>query len=782
MNIQRRRILVKGLVQGVGFRPFIYQLANLYELTGWVLNSSEGVQIEAQGALSQLDAFLKDIKAKAPPVARIDELQFEDLPPATYQDFEIRKSVEVKDKFVPISSDIATCVDCQKELFDPKDRRYLYPFTNCTNCGPRFTIIEDIPYDRPKTTMKNFTMCADCNKEYRDPANRRFHAQPNACPKCGPRLEYRAEGSQIEATSFDAQEEIINKVSDSLIQGKIVAIKGLGGFHLACDATNDEAVKLLRSRKKRALHKPFAIMVADLEAVGEECFINEEEKKILKSPESPIVLLRKKPDLKVSSEVAPNNNYLGVMLAYTPLHHILLEKVKRPLVMTSGNISEEPIVMENEEAIAKLGPIADQFLLHNRDIYSRYDDSVTRVINNQNIMIRRARGYAPYPIHLPFKLKQTLAVGPELKNTFCLVRDNLAFVSQHIGDMENIETFTQFENALNLYKRLFRIEPEICAYDLHPEYLSTKYALSLEDIKLIGVQHHHAHIASCMVENGVTEPVIGVSFDGTGYGEDGNIWGGEFLICDFKGYKRVGHLAYVPMAGGEAAIKKPWRMTLSYLLSLFDDLRELEIDFLDRFDSIEVQVVKQQIDQGLNAPLTSSCGRLFDAVASLIGVRDEVTYEAQAAIELEMIADEKVKESYNYRVGSQESVVQSRKESQGKVFGTQNQDTQPLVVDAQLIFEGIINDLRNQISKEIISAKFHNTVVDFATDMCQRISNKEGIKKVAISGGVFQNATLTKRLIKSLKDEGFSVIMQKLVPTNDGGVSLGQAVIANFKK
>jgi hydrogenase maturation protein HypF len=809
----RRHILVKGVVQGVGFRPFIYQLANQYKLAGWVLNSSEGVVIEAEGNLNKVEAFIQDIKLKAPPLAKIESIKAEDIVPDGSTKFEIRHSLSEAGKFILVSPDIATCDDCLRELFDPRDRRYRYPFINCTNCGPRFTIIEDIPYDRPKTTMKKFKMCPDCQREYDDPANRRFHAQPNACPVCGPSLELRANKNLLESSGGRGQEaekslttlhpgvrtphseiedafprlectDPIKETIKLLKAGKIVAIKGLGGFHLACDAENEEVVERLRHRKHR-YGKPLAIMLADIEAVREHCYLSQEEIKVLLSPQRPIVLLRRRERSTVAPSVAPVNNYLGVMLPYTPLHHLLLKESGMALVMTSGNLSEEPIAMENQEALIRLKEIADYFLLHNRDIYSRYDDSVVRVFEHNMIFIRRARSFAPYPIHLPFQAKQILATGPEQKNTFCLTKENYAFLSQHIGDMENFETLEHFKTTLQLYKRLFRIEPKIVAYDLHPEYLATKFAHELRGVELIGVQHHHAHIVSCLVEHNFKGPVIGVSFDGTGFGPDGTIWGGEFLIADWKNFQRVGHLRYVPMPGGELAIKRPYRMALGYLLSFYsENLADLSLELLARISSEETTLVKQQIAKGINSPLTSSCGRLFDAVASLVGVRDIVAYEGQAAIELEMIANERIRESYPFKIKSREEVLASGSKlmTKGKlVSGNRRLKTNSsLIVDTEPIIQGVILDLQKGVDKSIIAGKFHQTVVNFISQACCRLREKTGIKTVALSGGVFQNMILAQKSKELLEKEGFTVLYQKQVPCNDGGISLGQVTVANF--
>ncbi|MCK4369351.1 MAG: carbamoyltransferase HypF [Dehalococcoidales bacterium] len=751
------RISVRGVVQGVGFRPFIYRLAQEHNLKGWVRNTSGNVEIEVEGDEETVDSFLSDLKTEAPPMARIENVEVTFYPTKGYTEFQIGESLSREGQYQLVSPDVATCEDCKAEIFSSDDRRFGYPFTNCTNCGPRFTIIEDIPYDRPKTTMREFEMCPQCQREYHDPLDRRFHAQPNACPQCGPSLELvDGDGEPVEGGN------VIEAASDLLKAGGILAVKGLGGFQLACDATSEEAINTLRARKRRS-SKPLAVMIATLEDIEKHCLVSPEERKLLESPQCPIVLLRWKHGSNISPAVAPNLNYLGVMLPYTPLHHLLLKETGLPLVMTSGNLSEEPIAKDNDEALTRLKGIADYFLLHNRGIYARYDDSVCMVEGVPQV-IRRARGYAPYPIFLPFKSKQILACGAELKNTFCLTKDEHAFLSQHIGDMENEETLEHFENTIGLYKKLFRVEPEIIAYDMHPEYLATKYALEAgakESLKLVPVQHHHAHIVSCLAENKVEGPVIGVAFDGTGYGTDGTIWGGEFLLADWKNFKRVGHLEYVPLPGGEVAIKKPYRMALSYLYSLLGEDFSLEGLPLSRLESAELAIIKQQLKRGINSPLTSSAGRLFDAVSALAGVRGEIDYEAQAAIELEMLAPDEVDESASYPLSIDE---------EGGIG----------VVKLKELFSAVVQDVRNQIPLPVISLKFHNTVAQIITEMCKLIARESGINQVALSGGVFQNRLLLKLATAALQREGFSVLTHHLVPGNDGGISLGQAVIANF--
>jgi hydrogenase maturation protein HypF len=758
-SISLVRISVRGVVQGVGFRPFVYQLAIKNNLRGWVCNTSEDVRIEVEGEPADIEKFLQGLREQAPPLSHIEDIRVTAGTPAAYDKFEIRPSFAEAGKFQLISPDIATCPDCLKEIFDPADRRFRYPFTNCTNCGPRFTIINDIPYDRPNTTMRSFRMCPACRKEYNDPLDRRFHAQPNACPVCGPRLELvDTKGKTVSC------DDIIRKTAKLLKDGKIIAVKGLGGFLLACDATDEAAINRLRQRKNRPA-KPLAVMVASLDEAKRHCAVNEEEAGLLASPGSPIVLMKWQADSAISRAVAPGLKYLGVMLPYTPLHHLLLREAGLPLVMTSGNISEEPIAKDNDEAIRRLNGIADYFLVNNRDIYARYDDSVMLVERSVPRFVRRARGYAPYPVRLKYQSRQILGCGAEEKNTFCLTRDNYAFVSQHIGDMENVETLEHYANTIALYKRLFRIEPEIIAHDMHPEYLPTTYAKELgqkEKIKLVPVQHHHAHIISCLAENGVAGPVIGVSFDGTGYGTDGHIWGGEFMVADYKKFIRVAHLQYLPLPGGALAIKKPYRTALGYLLAL-DIALDKKIPLLKYINDGELEIIRDQVKKSINAPLTSSMGRLFDAVSALIGVRGIIDYEAQAAIDLEMLAYDAANETGSYPLSFNEkdgvSVI--------KIFN---------------LLTAIIKDLHRNTAKAIIAARFHNTIAQMILETCRHISTKTGLKKTALSGGVFQNRLLLRKATASLESADFTVYTHRQVPCNDGGISLGQVAIANFNE
>jgi hydrogenase maturation protein HypF len=757
------RVEVSGVVQGVGFRPFVYRLARKYHLAGWVRNTSSKVEIEVEGPLGAIQNFLKDLRNQAPPQARVERVLDSDHEFQGYIDFVIRGSVSLAGEYQLVSPDIAVCQDCQRELFDPRDRRYHYPFINCTNCGPRFTIIEDIPYDRPRTTMRRFEMCPECQEEYDNPLDRRFHAQPNACPVCGPSLNLvDAEGRKIPGDEIEVTVSLLR-------EGKIVAIKGLGGFLLACDATNREAVALLRQRKRRPF-KPLAVMMSTTEQVREHCEVSGEEEELLLSPQSPIVLLRwKQASSSVVEEVAPNLRYLGVMLPYTPLHHLLMRRVGCPLVMTSGNLSEEPIAKDNDEATRRLSGIADYFLVHNRDIHSCYDDSVFAVEGGTPRAIRRARGYAPFPIHLPFSSQQVLACGAEQKNTFCLAKEGYAFLSQHIGDLENEQTLDHFETTIELYKELFRVQPEIVAYDMHPEYLSTKYALDLKArqgsrLRWVPVQHHHAHIASCLAENGTLDRVIGVALDGTGYGPDGAIWGGEFLVADARSYERYGHIEYVPMPGGATAILKPYRMALGYLSALLPGEASLNrLPLLSQVSAEELVVIQRQIERRINAPLTSSCGRLFDAVAAIAGIRGEIDYDAQAAIELEMLAPEGVTlssyPSYPYSIQPE-----GRKR----------------VIRVGQLLAAIVRDVEKGTEMPLLSAKFHITMALMISDMCSLIAQKTGLRVVALSGGVFQNRLLFRLAVAALESKGFEVLSHRLVPTNDGAIALGQAVIAHF--
>jgi hydrogenase maturation protein HypF len=777
---------IKGVVQGVGFRPFVYGLATSLDLKGWVSNTSSGVIVELEGNPPALQRFLKDLVRKAPPLARIEEVASRPTPANGYRRFEIRES-RSESGFVLISPDIATCSECHRELFDPHDRRYRYPFTNCTNCGPRFTIIEDIPYDRPLTTMAAFKMCPACQAEYDDPANRRFHAQPNACPVCGPRI-WLVPASSTAAEALtpphgDPQNSrVIEESAGFLRSGAILAIKGLGGFHLACDATNPQAVMKLRERKRRS-EKPLAVMMPTLDEIRKHCIVTSEEKDLLLSPSCPIVLLEWKPESTVVRQVAPGNRYLGVMLPYTPLHHLLLHDVGRPLVMTSGNLSEEPIAQSNEEAWRRLGHLADGFLFHNREIYARYDDSVWvfQPQGGQGVgsppeaqPIRRSRGYAPHPVKLPFECAPILACGAELKNTFCLARDRYAFLSQHVGDMENLETLEHFEASIRVYEKLFRLKPEALIHDLHPNYLSTRYAMeraSQEQLPLRGVQHHHAHAASCMIDHGITEPVMAVIMDGTGFGLDGMIWGGEWFVADLKGFHRVGWLEPLPLPGGDAAIRNPGRTGLAYLYHLLGEIPPLP--FLSKLDESEKRIIPVQVNRNVNVTWTTSTGRLFDAIAALSGGLARITYEAQAAIEMEMVCHE-ARESYSYELKPRDQHL-----TWGRVDGLPA-ITSACEIGLKSLFESIIEDVRSGTSLSQIGSRFHRTIAKMIGEVCHLISEKTAMRAVALSGGCFQNRLLLRMALEELQKHGLHALVHHQVPTNDGGLSLGQAAIGNF--
>jgi hydrogenase maturation protein HypF len=767
-----RYIHITGVVQGVGFRPFVYNLATDLDLVGWVLNSSSGVEIEAIGPPGVLETFVERLESDAPPLARIESVAVERIEASGVElpnpdGFAIRHSEAKPGDFQPISPDIAICDDCLRELFDPDDRRYHYPFINCTNCGPRFTIIKDIPYDRPKTTMAPFKMCPDCQAEYDDPTNRRFHAQPNACPVCGPRVWLVSDPeSDVRRKEADA----VRQTRELLKSGGVVAVKGLGGFHLACDATNPRAVDKLRERKGR-VDKPFALMAFDLEMVQQFCHVGADEQQLLTSRERPIVLLRERADSLIAPSVAPGNEDLGVMLPYTPLHYLLLEPsdgFPPALVMTSGNYSEEPIATGNEEAGERLGELADAFLLHDREIHARCDDSVTRVFEGKELPVRRSRGYAPYPIHLPFAVDQVLAVGAELKNTFCLTRDRYGFLSQHVGDMENYETLRFFEQMVEQLARTFRIDPEIVACDMHPGYLASKYAqrlvsgssndlgLDTSNLRLIETQHHHAQVASCMAEHGLTgeRAVIGVAFDGTGYGTDGAIWGGEFLVMDYASFRRAAHLKYVPLPGGDAAILRPYRTALAHLWAAGVDWDE-DLPSVAAASPEERTILVQQLERRVNTVQTSSSGRLFDAVSSLAGVRQEINYEAQAAIELETLVNEDVNEVYEFALEK--------------------------AIDSAPLIRAVVSDVKSGVPSGVIAAKFHNGMAAMIHDVCVYVREESDLNEVVLSGGVFQNVALLERVLPLLRTSGFTVYTHHLVPPNDGGLSLGQAMIAAVK-
>jgi hydrogenase maturation protein HypF len=775
---------ITGIVQGVGFRPFVYNLAVDTHLDGWVLNASDGVHVLVQGEDAAVDGFPQAIRDCAPAMSVIETVVAEDAEPdLSIRGFEIRASHAEPGAMTLVSPDIATCPQCVTELFSRDDRRYRYPFINCTNCGPRFTIIEDVPYDRPVTTMRDFPMCPDCSAEYGDPRDRRFHAQPDACFVCGPRLFLMptpdATGVEIEPgwawspnsevtprphRDRDAErarsDAILTAAARLLREGRILAVKGLGGFHLACDATNADAVRLLRERKHR-WGKPLAIMVADADAARALARVDEREEALLTGTIRPVVLLRKRDDTPLLADgVADGLREIGVMLPYTPLHHLLLAEVGVPLVMTSGNLSDEPIATGNAEALARLAPIADAFLLHDREIHSRYDDSVVRVVTGETELVRRARGYAPYPLPLPFETDtDILAAGSEQKNTFTLLTGAYGFVSQHIGDLENAETLASFESTVALYERLFRIEPRIVAYDLHPEYLSTKWALAT-DLPKVGVQHHHAHIVSVTAEHGIAEKVVGVALDGTGYGTDGTIWGGEVLVCDWERFERVAHLAPVPMPGGSAAIRRPARMALATL----DALGLLEhpgaAALRARLAPGEEAVVLQMARRGINSPLTSSMGRLFDTVSAIAGVADDARYEGEAAILLEACADTAETGAYEFGI---------RPEA-----GTGG----ATIIDPAPMLAALLTDVSDRLPQPALSARFHNAVVNAIVAVAAQASKRAGTRYVALAGGVFMNRLVLSGTVRTLTEAGLIPLTHVKLPMNDGAVSFGQAVSA----
>ncbi|MBW1773427.1 MAG: carbamoyltransferase HypF [Deltaproteobacteria bacterium] len=757
--MRRSKGTITGIVQGVGFRPFIYQLARRYKLSGHVINTSAGVDLEVEGPKEDIEEFFASMQTESPPLAFISSVTRSDLPLEHSKGFDIRESRAGEERKALISPDVSICADCLRELGDPGDRRYEYPFINCTNCGPRYTIIQDIPYDRRMTTMKKFTMCPACRKEYDDPENRRFHAQPNACWDCGPRVFLHGH----DAHPMDCKNPVQETVR-LLKEGAIVGIKGLGGFHLAVDAQNHKAVKRLRRRKHRE-EKPLGLMVKDLQAAGALAHIDRLEAEILSSHQRPIVLLRKRRFHGLSSQVAPKNRDFGIMLPYTPLHYLLMGgDVFKALVMTSGNITEEPINIENREAFRNLKGICDYYLTHDRDIYLRSDDSITRIVDGVPRQIRRSRGYVPVPIFLSRdmpELPPTLALGGELKNTLCLIKENRAFLSQHVGDMENLETYDFFKLTIGHLKRILQIEPEVLAHDMHPDYLSTVYARDRSETPTIAIQHHHAHIVSCLAENGVQGPVIGMALDGTGFGHDGQVWGGEILLADRVSFQRAAHLEYVPLPGGDKAAEFPWRMALSYLYKTYgENLFDLPLRFVREMDMGEANLILRMIQKRVNTPMTSSCGRLFDTVSALVGVRRENAYEGQAAIELEMC---------------------QKKNERGKYSWDLKKGKFPWVILTTGLIREIVDDLGQGTDKRVVSSRFHNTMVEGFVEICKQLRDETGLNEVAMSGGAFQNSTLTSGLTEALLDNGFQGYTHRLVPTNDGGISLGQAVCAGMR-
>ncbi len=753
-----RHIHINGIVQGVGFRPFIYNLALNNDLTGWVRNSASGVDIEVTGAEFDIESFQRAIPESAPPLAQIDSIETREISTHFFDGFNIVHSTGQPSDFIPISPDMAVCKACQAELFDPKDRRFRYPFINCTNCGPRFSIIKDIPYDRPKTTMAGFILCPDCLKEYEDPLDRRFHAQPVACPICGPQIWFEI----VPGNRLCTTEEAIQQARQILMDGKILAIKGLGGFHLACDATNKKAVDRLRQRKKRP-DKPFALMAFDLETIREHIILTPAAEQLLTSPQAPIVLMPAKPNTGIAESVAPGGDKLGFMLPYTPLHLLLTEPAPGfpiALVMTSGNLAEEPVIHQNQMAREKLTGIADAFLMHDRPIHRRIDDSVYTIVEEQPYPIRRARGYAPNPIRISQSLPQILAAGPQMKNTFCLTRDKYAFISHYIGEMENWETYQDYLRSIQDYEHLFRIQPKAIGYDLHPDYTATQYAQNRavqNNIKQFPIQHHHAHLAACMLEHKINpeEQIAGLIYDGTGYGTDGTIWGGEVLIGNCLEFSRIYHLMPIPLPGGDAAIHKPARMALSTLWA-YQLPWQTDLPPVQALSTMEKEVLSNQLEKMINTPLTTSMGRLFDSVSALIGVRMEISYEAQAAIELEALADKYEMGYYPWRLDG-------------------------IQINIKELLKAMLNDLHDGVSQSIISARFHNTIAHLSLSIAHRIQNDYGIQKIALSGGVWQNQFLLNKTMALLHQAGFDPLIHQLTPPNDECVALGEASITAYQ-
>jgi hydrogenase maturation protein HypF len=759
----RTAVRVEGIVQGVGFRPFVYGLATRLGLGGVVGNDADGVFAEIEGDPAAVARFLVLLEREPPPLARIDKVTTRDVTPAGSAAFAIAPSPAAGgSRRALVSADTATCADCLAELADPGDRRYGYPFINCTNCGPRFTIVTSVPYDRAATTMAGFEMCPPCAAEYHDPADRRFHAQPTCCPACGPRLRLEtSDGAPVPGLPGSGP---IAAAAALLRAGQVLAVKGLGGYHLAADAGSAAAAAALRERKHRE-DKPFAVMVADVAAARRLCEVSGTAAGLLASARRPIVLLPRRPagpdePPAVAPAVAPGNRQLGVMLPYTPLHHLLLRELAAPMILTSGNVSDEPIAFIDADARQRLAGIADAVLAHDRAIHIRTDDSVVRVFRGGAAVLRRSRGYVPEPLPVPVTFaRPVLACGAELKSTFCLGAREHAFLSHHIGDLENAETLRSFTAGIEHFRRLFDIEPQVIAHDLHPDYLSTAHAARLAELsgaELAGIQHHHAHIASCLADNGETGPVIGVAFDGTGYGPDGTIWGGEFLIADLAGYRRAAYLEPVPMPGGAAAIRQPWRMTASYLAAAYPDGSGPAGLAVRARNERAWGTIAAMAERGINAPLTSSAGRLFDAVAALLGVRDAISYEGQAAIELEQLADPA--EPGCYRAAAHGG--------------------EPLRIAAADLVRAAAGDLGAGVSAPVIAARFHNGVAALIEETCVTLRERCGLDAVALSGGVFQNLLLADRVVSALAHRGFRVLTHRRVPCNDGGISLGQAVIA----
>jgi len=744
INNECKVIQVEGLVQGVGFRPFIYRLAKQYQLKGFVENRSNCVFIKIQGNPKNIEQFISSIKSKAPVVSKIKSVVSRISEKENFKDFTIVKSKDFTDKVSEISPDIAVCKECLQDMKVQKNR-INYPFINCTNCGPRFSIINDFPYDREKTTMKNFSMCEKCQKEYDDVSDRRFHAQPVACSVCGPHYELVLKNENFKEINL-----ITDKVAEFITAGKIVAIKGIGGFFIACDAFNEQTVKHLRKLKNRE-SKPFAVMFSSLEKLKIYAEVNNLQEEVLQSWQRPILLIEQKKNY--FSSVNAGLKTIGAMLPYMPFHHLLFEKLKTDaIVLTSGNFSDEPIIIDNKKAIEKLSKISDAVLIYNRDIYNRSDDSVVMIANDKIRISRRSRGYAPSPIHLNFSAEGILATGAEMKNCFCIGKGKQAIMSQHIGELTNFENYEFYCETIERFKQLFRISPSLITCDMHPDYLSTKYADN-SGLEKIRIQHHHAHIASCMAENILDEKIIGVSFDGTGFGTDGNIWGGEFFICDLVDFERYAHFDYIPLPGGDKATKEPWRTGVSYLYKIFGaDFLKLDFPFIDFIKEKNVELIIKAIDKKINCPLTSSAGRLFDTVAAIINFCTISTFEAEAPIRLESILDESCKEKYSFTKGK--------------------------TISFDLTIKEIIKDIKSGVSNPVISSKFHNTIIFVILEVSNEIRKKYNLNKIVLSGGTFQNKYILENVEKLLIKNKYQVFTHSKIPTNDGGIALGQLAIA----
>jgi hydrogenase maturation protein HypF len=766
--MSRVRARVEGTVQGVGFRPYVYRLADEMGLAGYVLNDSRGVVVEVEAPGDAVELFLARLAAEAPPLASVERVIAEPLDELGERGFAIRDSPPDGESRAAVTPDSATCPDCLAELFDPSDRRYRYPFTNCTNCGPRFTIVRDVPYDRANTTMAGFTMCGACRAEYDDPLDRRFHAQPNACPDCGPRLRlvYAGGVTAPDARSADA----IEAAARALLDGAIVALKGLGGFHLACVARDESAVSELRARKHRE-DKPFALMARDAAAARHLVEMSAAGEELLRSPARPIVLAPRRPGAHVALSVAPGAPELGVMLPYSPLHHLLLADAGEPLVMTSGNVSDEPIAYEDDDALDRLADIADLFLLHDRPIETRTDDSVVRVLGERPLILRRSRGFVPSALPLPVDCgSHLLGCGAELKNTFAVAKHGRAWVGHHVGDLKNWETLRSFTTGIDHFERLFAVEPEVVAHDLHPEYLSTKHAREMEGVRLVGVQHHHAHLAACLAEHGEPGPAVGAIFDGTGYGEDGTVWGGELLLGGLEDFERVGLLFPVRLPGGDAAVRHPWRMACGWLAAAFGGRPALPRRLRGSVSGAEWRQVAELAERGVASPLTTSAGRLFDAVAALCGVRAEANYEGQAAIELEAAADPVECRAYPLPLA-------------GSAGGSRAGSTAPrLILDARPTIRAVVRDIERGAAVPAVSARFHNALAVATAAACRSEAERAGTSTVVLSGGVFQNRLLLARTRSLLSEQGgLQVLVPEQLPPNDGGISYGQLAVASAR-